>query len=257
MRCQNHSPTRCGQYNTWPSLPSVHVSRKSISGQWPLLLQSRRPTGRPATSWCHTHGRSWSSGLLLRLTNGLAAVSTKERKGGDGARRWIEGGSKNGPFLRGNSALPPRCCTHDVLHNLQMAKSCRNSASLEAAPSAEGGRQQLFRKCFCQICLWVTYAGSRSRQDVLQICVPFVPKYVVPSFFKVYSRVKCFFSRKHHASCSTNVLPTIPFVLGMGLDPGYSNTWASFFGLSLIPKNPQQLWERLSRSFLIWDHDQT
>ena len=90
-----------------------------------------RATRRPATSWCHTHGRSWSSGLLLRLTNGLAAVSTKERKGGDGARRWIEGGSKNGPFLRGNSALPPRCCTHDVLHRLQMAKSCRNSASLQ------------------------------------------------------------------------------------------------------------------------------
>ena len=111
------------------ALPSVHVSRKSISGQWPLLLQSRRPTGRPATSWCHTHGRSWSSGLLLRLTNGLAAVSTKERKGGDGARRWIEGGSKNGPFFPGTRALPPRCCTNDVLHNLQMAKSCRNSAS--------------------------------------------------------------------------------------------------------------------------------
>ena len=107
------------------------------------------PTDRATSDQLVPHSRLvlvQCSGLLLRLTNGLAAVSTKERKGGDG--RWIEGGSKSGPFFRGTRALPPRCCTHDALQNLQMAKSCRNSVSLELEPSAEGGRQRLFRKCF-------------------------------------------------------------------------------------------------------------
>ena len=151
------------------------------------------------------------------------------------------------PSLR--VVAPMMCCTTCKWQNLV--------AIPQVAPSAEGGRQQLFRKCFCQICLWVTYVGSRSRQDVLLICVLFVPRYVVQSYFKECSWVKSFFlaNTMHHVPPTSFPQSPSSWDSGIGLDPGYSNTWASFFGLSLIPKNPQQLWERLSRSFLIWDHE--
>ena len=152
------------------------VSPFPVSGHY-YCNPGDRPTDRATGDQLVPHSRSvlvqWPSSEADKWPRRRQHKRAKRRRRGR-AWRWIEGGSKNGPFFRGNSALPPRCCTHDVLHNLQMAKSCRNSASLEAAPSAEGGRQQLFRKCFCQICLWVTYVGSRSRQDVLQIYVCFL-----------------------------------------------------------------------------------
>ena len=125
---------------------SVHVSRKSISGQWPLLLQSHRPTSDQLVLHSRWRRWSWSSGLLLRLTNGLAVVSTKGRK--REVRKMV--------LFSAGIGVTLMMCVAKLLALKCLPPLGKSQSGVERRGG--GRRRQLFRICFCHICFWVTDA---------------------------------------------------------------------------------------------------